>query len=481
MANLTRREFLKSSAAGSLTLTALGSRAFSAPDRKPNVIYIMTDQQRKDTLRCYGNDKVQTPALDGLAKRGILFTSCYTTQPVCSPCRSSMVTGLFPNVTTVVENNVPLPPDRFSWMRAMHGVGYRICYIGKWHLGTDPVPDYFDRWRGFHTGWKHWIKDEPYYPQPGEFEKAFRKKLKEKPPAPLSRGSAIGKYRPDVEADYAIEFITEYKDRPFVCWLSFYPPHTPKTAPDENVAIYKGKLEPEEQAVYHAMVNRLDANVGRLLKTMDELGLRENTIIVFTSDHGENYPSNWNRHHKRLCYDQAANVPLIFSWPGTLPEGKRIENVISIADLCPTILDLCGLSWPDALHGQSAKKLMLGDAAGWHKDVFIQNSPYPTHKKPKQGRDSSMRERCVVTDGWKLILNTHREPELYYRRAAEPDKDNKFGKPENRAVVRDLVKRLAAWGEKTGDAMTADLIAQWSAELGVSGKKNTKEQGEKTL
>jgi len=105
---------------------------------------------------------------------------------------------------------------------------------------------------------------------------------------------------------------------------------------------------------------------------------------------------------------------------------------------------------------------MLGDATGWHKDVFIQNSPYPTHKKPRQSRDSSMRERCVVTDGWKLILNTHREPELYYRRAAKPDRDNVFGKPESRAIVRDLVKRLAAWGEKTGDVMTADLIAQWS-------------------
>jgi len=478
--HLTRREFLKTSVAGSLAITGLGSPAFSASDRKPNVIYIMTDQQRKDTLRCYGNEKVQTPAFDSLAERGVLFTSCYATQPVCSPCRSSMVTGLFPNATTVVENNIPLPPDRFSWMRAMHDAGYKVCYVGKWHLGTDPVPDYFDRWRGFHTGWNHWIKDEPYYPQPGEFEKAFRKKLKENPPAPLSRGSVVGKYRPDVEADYAIEFITEHKNRPFVCWLSLYPPHTPKTAPDENVAIYKGKLESEEQAVYHAMVNRLDANVGRLLKAVDELGLRKNTIIVFTSDHGENYPWNWNQHHKRLCYDQAANVPLIFSWPGTLPEGKRIENVFSIADLCPTILDLSGLSWPDSLHGQSAKKLMLGNAAGWHKDVFIQNSPYPTHKKPKKGGNSSMRERCVVTNDWKLILNTHREPELYYRQAAEPDQDNVFGKPENREVVGDLVKRLAAWGEKTGDTMTADLIAQWSAELGVSEKKNKKERGNKT-
>lgn len=460
---LTRREFLKSSGAGSLVLSALGYSAFSVPgrSRKPNIIYIMTDQQRKTTLHCYGNDRVQSPALDDLARRGVLFTSCYSTQPVCSPCRSSMVTGLFPNTTTVVENNIPLPREKFSWLRSLRENDYKVCYIGKWHLGTDPVPDYLDRWRGFDTGWKHWIKQEPFYPQPGESEKEYKKKLKENPPQVPPEKSLIGKYRPDIETDYAIEFVTGNKNRPFVCWLSFYPPHTPKAAPAENVALYQGKIEPKEQAVYHAMVNRVDWNVGRLLKKLDALGLRENTIIIFTSDHGENYPWRWNHHHKRLCYDQAANVPLLFSWPGTLPEGKRIENVISIADLCPTILDLCGLSWPNYLHGQSAKKLLKGDSSGWHEDVFIQNSPYTTHKKPSKGGDQSMRERCVVTNDWKLILNTRRRPELYDRHAVEPDKDNVFGKPENKLLVRDLVRRLSAWGEKTGDEITAKLIAQW--------------------
>jgi arylsulfatase A-like enzyme len=458
--SLTRREFLKASAAGSLVFSALGTSVLSmaANYRKPNVIYIMTDQQRNTTLRCYGNNKVETPVLDSLAQRGVLFTSCYTTQPVCSPCRSSMVTGLFPSVTTVIENNIPLPQDMFSWLRKLGDNGYKVCYIGKWHLGTEPVPDYLDRWRGFHTGWSHWIKDEPFYAQPGESEKAFRKNIKANPLKVPTNESLKGKYRPDIETDYAIEFITENRDKPFACWLSFYPPHTPKHAPEENVARYRGKIEPEEQAIYHAMVNRLDGNVGRVLKTLDELGLRKNTLVLFTSDHGENYPANWNNHHKRLCYDQSANVPLIISWPGTLPEGIRIQNVFSIADLCPTILDLCGFDWPQNLHGFSAKKLMQGDASGWHKDVFIQNSPYPTHKK---SADPTMRERCVVTDEWKLILNTSRPPELYHRHAPDPDTDNVYEKPENRMVIQDLVTRLAVWGTKTEDEMTSKLIAQW--------------------
>ncbi len=243
--SMTRRRFMRTAALSALA-TPMAPKALlarRAERRRPNVIYIMTDQQRKDTLRCYGNDKALTPALDKLAAEGTLFTSCYTTQPVCSPCRSSMITGLFPNVTGVVENNIPLRPDLFSWPRAMGEKGYEVCYIGKWHLGDDPVPDYFDRWRGFHTGWKHYIKKEPIYALPGQSQKDANMKYD------LGK-SNVGRYRPDVETDYAIEFITANRNEPFVCWLSFYPPHTPKTVPEENLALFRGKFESKEQAIY---------------------------------------------------------------------------------------------------------------------------------------------------------------------------------------------------------------------------------------
>jgi len=453
---ITRRQFMRTAVLSGLAVP-MGCKALPgrrAERRKPNVIYIMTDQQRKDTLGCYANPKALTPALDKLAAEGTLFTSCYTTQPVCSPCRSSMITGLFPNATGVVENYIPLRPHLFSWPRAMGEKGYEVCYIGKWHLGDDPVPDYFDQWRGFNTGWKHFIKKEPIYASPGQSQKDANMKYD------LGK-SNVGRYRPDLETDYAIEFITANRNKPFVCWLSFYPPHTPKTVPEENLALLRGKFESKEQDIYYAMVNRLDANIKRVMETVENLGLRENTLVVFTSDHGENYPHRWNKHHKRLCYDQSANVPLIISWPGTLPKGKRIDNVFSIADLAPTILDLCNVGWPDTLHGKSAKRLLAGDASGWHEDIYVQNSPYTTHKKPKKGGDQSMRERCVITNRWKLILNTSRKPELYDRTSPTPDKENLFNKPESKKVIADLTERLAAWGKKTGDKMTAQLIRQW--------------------
>ncbi len=462
---LTRRAFLETSA-GTLGVFYAGRSvaARTFPDFAPNILFINTDQQRKDTLACYGNSRVQTPHLDALAERGALFTSCYVTQPVCSPCRSSMVTGLFPNATSVVENSMPLPPHLFAWPRTLREAGFRTAYIGKWHLGVEPVPDYFDFWRGFETGWEHFIKEDPFYAPPGEKDSEFRKRIAKNPPVVPEGESLIGKYRPDVETDYALEFIRENKDRPFACWLSFYPPHTPKEAPKENIALYRGKIEPLEQAVYHAMVNRLDWNVGRILAALDKRGLREKTLIVFTSDHGENFPMRWNNHLKRLCYDQSANVPLIMSLPGVLPEGARIDNVVSIADLCPTILDLCGMTPPPGLHGHSMRGLLCSDATPWREDVFIQNNPYRSRVEKSHDEAPDMRERCVVTDNWKLILNTSRPPELYDRRSPQADTENLFGQPETKSVARDMAARMSGWAEKTGDDMAKQLVVQWNRE-----------------
>ncbi|MCC6489848.1 MAG: sulfatase-like hydrolase/transferase [Candidatus Hydrogenedentes bacterium] len=468
----TRRQFLwASSAAIVLGPAASGSAAdrLQSPGQRPNVLFINTDQQRTDTLRCYGNTHVQTPHLDSLAASGALFASCYVTQPVCSPCRSSMVTGLFPNATSVVENNIPLPPDLFAWPRALHDAGYRTAYFGKWHLGVEPVPDYFDVWRGFHTGWKHFIEEEPFFAAPGESDSAFRERIAGDPPVVAEGKSVIGRYRPDVETDSALEFIGENQSRPFACWLSFYPPHTPKEAPEENIALYRDDIQPEEQAIYHAMVNRLDWNVGRVLTRLEELGLREKTLIVFTSDHGENFPYRWNDHHKRLCYDQSAHVPLLISMPGQVQQGVRISSVVSIADLCPTILDVCRMDSPAGLHGDSLKPLLTGDASGWRDDAFIQNSPYKGSGKEgggeeKPGKDPNMRERCLVTREWKLILNTSRPPELYDRRSTEPDTHNMFGQEETKAATRMLAKRMREWSEKTGDGMARQLVDQWETE-----------------
>ena len=425
---------------------------------KPNIIFIITDQQRTSTLGCYGlNDKVHTPAIDGLARDGIRFTSCYAAQPVCSPSRSSIITGLYPNATSVVDNCNPhtqfyLPDDRFSWLREFHDSGYLVCNIGKWHLGVSrhPIPEYFDVWHGYETGWGHWIVEEPTFPRPGQIQSG-------KGQPKVEPGDRDARFRVDEETDFAIDFIGKNRDRPFACLVSYYPPHGPITAPEEDIDIYRETIQPYQQAVYHAMVHRIDSNVARLLGALDENGIREDTVVLFTSDHGENFPRRWNGHGKRLCYDQSSNVPLIISRPGELEEGRVIDEVISNVDLGPTILDLCGRQWPEGIHGTSAKGLIQGDAGGWREDIMIQNNPY----RIWDGEYPGMRERCLVTDDWKLILNNMRPPELFPRGISEIPENNCYGSSGNKELIEELIERLRTWGINTGDCLIEEAVRQW--------------------
>lgn len=245
-----------------------------------------------------------------------------------------------------------------------------------------------------------------------------------------------------------------------------------KPAPEENKALYDGVFENERQHAYHAMVNRIDWNVGRLLSALDAHGLSDNTIVVFTSDHGENHPLSWNKHPKRLCYDQSANVPLIIRAPGviwprptmaasstttanTLISGwiaalaSIITQPVSSVDLCPTILDLLGYAVPEGIHGRSMKMLLSGDVKGWRPEVFIQNRPYNNSDK--------MVERCIVTEDWKLILNAERPPELYDRTLESKDRDNRYSKV-GRAVELELMEMLSRWGKYVEDPLVAKLV-----------------------
>jgi arylsulfatase A-like enzyme len=151
------------------------------------------------------------------------------------------------------------------------------------------------------------------------------------------------------------------------------------------------------------MVNRIDENVGRLMSTLDELGIREDTLIVYTSDHGHDFVFRWNPQPKRNCYDTASRIPLIFHWKGRFQNGVCSE-LVSHVDLAPTILDLCGVAIPPGIQGRSAKGLLLGSPSAWRDSVYIQNCPFRRDgRHSEEGKDAAMFERCLVTTEWKLI------------------------------------------------------------------------------
>jgi len=211
------------------------------------------------------------------------------------------------------------------------------------------------------------------------------------------------------------------------------------------------------------MVNRIDENVGRLVSAIDEAGIRDNTLIVYTSDHGHEFQHRWNPQPKRTCYDTASKIPLIFNWKGKF-ESKVSSELVSHADLAPSILDLCGIKIPERIHGLSTKGLLWGSRSAWRDSVYIQNSPYRRDGRHSEGgKNAGMFERCIVTAEWKLILNSERPPELYHRLSDPQEKDNRYEEAGLDSVRRDLFDKMEKWAWEVDDglALSKWLLYKW--------------------
>jgi arylsulfatase A-like enzyme len=310
-------------------------------DSRPNILYIMTDQQRFDALGCI-NPRVRTPALDGLAKAGVRFAQHYVAEALCSPSRASIFSGLYPHTHKLPGNvygsdDAPSDPRYnlgVNWPALLQKSGYHTAYIGKWHLG-EKVPQCFDEYHGYNSLLPHWL---------GERQKS--------------------QYRSDFETDQAIEFLEHNKDKPFALCVSYYPPHTAYDPPRnfENEA-RKAGLEP---AGYWGAVTAVDACVGRLLEKLDVLGLRERTLVIFTSDHGDHFGKRaGGTDHKETPYEESAHVPLILRLPGMFDGGKVREELVANVDIMPTILEAAQVSMPRSLQGVSLVPLGHGSVPSW--------------------------------------------------------------------------------------------------------------------
>lgn len=398
----------------------------------PNVLFMMTDQQRRDSLGIYGNNWVKTPNIDRLGRSGVVFDRLFATQPVCSPCRSSILSGCWPHTTGVIDNcpgsgnAPPLPLDMPIFPLQLQAAGYAAGYIGKWHLSeVDTWAKRFDMWEGFQTGGGHWVDK---------------------------------RYKPDIQTEQGIDFVRKHQGRPFCLFMSYYPPHPPRTAPEEYVKYYRDMKH--EQPEYYGMVSKIDANVGQFMRCLDDLELIGRTLVIYTTDHGEVFGKYWNKHSKRVCYDGAARLPGIFSWPGRLPRGARSEALASSADLGPTILDICGVPIAEGTQGRSMAPVVRGENRDGREYVVIENNPTKA--------DFGYIERCVVTRDWKLILDAKRPPELYDLKADPEETKNVFDTPEGRAVVPRLAAQMREWATETEDEVAPRLLASLDLEEAAS-------------
>jgi iduronate 2-sulfatase len=389
-------------------------------DERPNVLFIAVDDMNND-LGCYGNPQVSSPHIDRLAARGVRFERAYCQFPLCSPSRSSLLTGLRPDTTRVFDLQYHFRqdlPDVMTLPQMFMANGYYTARVGKLYhygnptqIGTSGLDD--------PASWQE------FYNPAGRDKTALELdviRYTGKPGGGLGAAMAYLDDKPGKDEEHtdgkvaqqAIELLEKHKDQPFFLAVGFYRPHCPwitpggyfekysldsitlpdiapgyrETVPDLALAStrpwpYFG-LTPEQarecKLAYYASISFVDAQIGRVLDALDRLGLRENTIVVFWSDHGYHLGEHglW---FKQSCFEESARVPMIIAAPGTRRAGQTSPRTVELLDLYPTLADLTGLKPPAGLEGVSLRPLLENPAAAWARPAFsqVQRGIVPGH------------------------------------------------------------------------------------------------------
>ena len=336
---------------------------------RPNVLFLFVDQMRASSMGCMGDTTARTPTLDRMAREGVLFTNAVSNCPVCTPCRAMLLTGKYPLTNGTLVNDLPLLTEQTFLAEVFRDAGYACGYIGKWHLDgiprskfTPPGP----RRAGFDAYWAAYDCHHNY------FETKYFLDTDE-------LVTAEG-YEPTIQANLAMDFMKQHREDPFYLQISWGPPHDPyDLVPEVYRQMYDPATMPYRPNVkdvnrraycdYNAHIAALDVEVNRLLQFLRETGLEENTLVVFSSDHGDMLWSQGYT-HKQKPWEESIHIPLIMRWPKGLPAGKRSEILIGIADYAPTLIHLAGLDVPAEMQGMDLSESFFGGGPE-HESVLI--------------------------------------------------------------------------------------------------------------
>ena len=410
---ISRREFLKIAAiAASVSTYPQMLLADEAPTR-PNILWICTDQQRFDTIASLGNPHIRTPNLDELAESGVAFTHAYCQSPICTPSRASFMTGMHPDTVHGCMNGNDHWDDAAPLIsKTLANAGYDCGLSGKLHLSTmhnriEKRPD--DGYRVFH--WSHdpvdrWSRGHAYSDWLKAQGTSYDKLLRQHGfvPAHLHQTKWC--------AERAADFIRENWNGPWLLNMNSFAPHSlggKMHPPQEYLDRFDvdslpgpyfrdSDLEAQQrlrgidfqteatkyekrdaqlyQAQYWALVELIDENVGRLLTVLEETGQRDNTIVIFTSDHGEALGDHGLRRKGCRFYEGLARVPLIISWPARFKRGIKSDALVELTDIVPTLLESCGLPVPKNMHGKSLMPILEGKADPHNHRKFVRSIYY---------------------------------------------------------------------------------------------------------
>jgi arylsulfatase len=371
-----------------LILAAPAVDAADPPVRKPNIVLILADDLGSHDVGCYGQKKIRTPSIDRLAAEGMRFTQAYAGSPVCAPSRCCLMTGkhgghayIRANQEVKPEGQTPIPDSEITLAELLKKEGYATGAIGKWGLGPpgsegDPLKQGFDFFFGYNCQ-RHAHSHYPTYLWRNDRRIALEG----------NDGKTGRQYSHDLFEAEALRFLKEHKDRPFFLYLPFTIPHVAIQVPEDSLAEYKGKWDdppyqggrgylphPAPRAGYAAMVTRMDRTVGRILDLLKELGLDDNTLVLFSSDNGP-APGGVGgsdsaffesagplRGLKGSVYEGGIRVPLLARWPGKIKAGTVSDHVCYFPDLMPTVMELIGAAGrvPQGIDGVSFAPTLLG-------------------------------------------------------------------------------------------------------------------------
>lgn len=335
--------------------------------QKPNVIFIYTDDQGAIDLNCYGATDLYTPNLDRLAKEGTRFTKAYVAAPVCAPSRAALLTGKYPQGTGITRNTsevmgaTGMSPDQYTMAEMFRDNGYKTVHFGKWHLGmsgdTGPNAHGFDysfgHLRGCIDNYSHFF----YWTGPNVHDL-------------YENGKEVffeGQYFPDLASDKALEYVEKFKDGPFFMYYAINMPHYPYQPTKRWRDYYRNLDSPRRD--YAAFVSTIDERIGLLLNKLDELGIRENTIVVYQSDNGHSVeeramggggnPGPY-RGAKGSLFEGGIRLPAMISWEGSLPENVVNNEMLLNLDWMPTLANLCNLEIrPEGIDGIDLSSMLL--------------------------------------------------------------------------------------------------------------------------
>ncbi len=445
------------------------------PQRAPNVVVFLTDQQRWDTVGCYGQPLDVTPNMDRMAAQGVRFEHAYTCQPLCGPARAAVHTGRYATETGCFRNGIALPLDEKTIAHWMSEAGYEVGYIGKWHLAsTDGLSD--ERDASYHTspipperrgGYKdYWIaSDLLEFTSHGYGGHMFDGDMKKRE----FRG-----YRVDCHTALVLDYLrTRDGSRPFFLFISYLEPHHQNDrnccegpvgskerfrdfVPPGDLAGAEGDWR-ENYPDYLGQVNSLDHNLGRIRDELDRLGLAGDTLILLTSDHGSHFRTR-NSEYKRSCHDACIRVPMIACGPG-FPDGELIGEMVSLIDLPPTVLAAAGIEKPGSMRGRPLQQLVAGTPPDWPQEIFLQISESHVGRAIRTNR-WKYSVRAPDANGWTDPDSDQYTEDFLYDLEADPhERKNLVADPDYGDVRRQLRRRLVARMLAAGEAAPEILPA----------------------